>query len=82
MANIFLWRLDRKAFSMTVLDDIFHAALNLTEKISQLVEKQHEVLTFYFPLSAVKNIIGIFKSNTLSVVQSWSGQRKNVLLFL
>ncbi|KAF3334842.1 DNA-directed RNA polymerase III subunit rpc3 [Carex littledalei] len=43
-ANIFLWRLDRKAFSKTVLDDIFHAALNLTEKISQLVEKQHEIL--------------------------------------
>ncbi|XP_078168304.1 uncharacterized protein LOC144562866 isoform X2 [Carex rostrata] len=43
-ANIFLWRLDRKAFSKTVLDDIFHAALNLTEKISQLVEKQHEVI--------------------------------------
>ncbi|KAJ3704297.1 hypothetical protein LUZ61_008002 [Rhynchospora tenuis] len=44
LPSISLWRFHRKAFYQTLLDDIFHAALNLTVKISQLVEKQHEIL--------------------------------------
>ncbi|KAJ3670642.1 hypothetical protein LUZ60_008068 [Juncus effusus] len=45
-ATLFWWKLDRKSFYKHVLDDTFHAALNLTEKISQIIQQLHEVSEF------------------------------------
>ncbi|XP_072979255.1 uncharacterized protein [Typha angustifolia] len=42
-AQLSFWKLNKKALWEHILDDMYHAALNLSQKISHIVEQQHEV---------------------------------------